>query len=285
MVSKRHKQYRDVLLGFALLSLILASLFLIFSCNRHETWSVTQKGNDLQIAYGRGMDSPQHASLDLSSSYFRIIPPDCTWGTSVVLFPSFFEGGEKHQGTDYIKQLNYTWRVKEGDLILSIDGEMTSNVRLEENVRISPPQEDSISAKVSINIISEDIKLDKREVVPSEAFQLVMLSSMHISEEKWDAKLAYADSKELPIPESGWIVQPSKVREEGKFGLKGGKSKWQEEHANLPSPTIEICLDEPYEIVGWVMESKDPNDDNIGFWAGSDKVICLWEYTIIATSK
>ena len=34
------------------------------------------------------------------------------------------------------------------------------------------------------------------------------------------------------------------------------------------------------DITGWVTESTDPNDDNVGLWAAADEVLDSWEYVI-----
>ncbi len=48
------------------------------------------------------------------------------------------------------------------------------------------------------------------------------------------------------------------------------------------APSIEVTLDEPMQITGWVTPSNDPNDDNVGFWAASNQIIQSWQYTVIA---
>src|SRR5438477_10587397 len=59
--------------------------------NSSSTWSVTQNGNILQIAYGSGTSFPQYGALDLTSSYMRLVyGPDSGWGTSFILLPSFW---------------------------------------------------------------------------------------------------------------------------------------------------------------------------------------------------
>jgi hypothetical protein len=138
-------------------------------------------------------------------------------------------------------------------------------------VRIIPPKEKMISAKVNINT-SGDLVIDERH---GEAFKLVMLSSMHISDDKWDSQTAYVDNKSFKLPESEWILEPP--LNGLVFGLKGGSSDWKKN-----APTIEVSLDQKRWIIGWVTESKNPNDDNIGFWAASDTILSSWEYTITA---
>jgi len=244
------------------------------SCNQEESWSITQKDNDVQIAYGKGTSFPQYASLDICSSYFRMIPLNCAWGTSIILFPTFWEGGKYYQG-DLKQALSYDWQIDGNDLLLLIEGSISS-LAVEGQVRIRPPEEDSILAIVSVNV-SGNVELANR---PGEAFKPVMLSSMHISPDQWDAQSAYADSTEISIPDSGRIFDPPIAGT--KFGLRGGKSTWQK---HKRAPAIEIQLNEPYQITGWVTPSNNPNDDNVGLWAATDNVIHSWRYTIIGTSK
>ena len=81
-------------LSLLIVVIIILPVFLISCIDHEEAWSITQKGNDVQIAYGKGTHFPQYASLDLNSSYFRMIPRNCAWGTSIIPFPSFWEGGK-----------------------------------------------------------------------------------------------------------------------------------------------------------------------------------------------
>lgn len=237
------------------------------STSPQKSWKVSQKGNIVRIFYGSGSDYPQYAALHLDSSYFRMnYGPNSGWGTSVILFPSFWKNGNYIQGA----KINSKWETLGTDIILSISGKV-DGLNVMGEVRIIPPKENMISAKVKINT-KGDIVIDERR---GEAFKLVMLSSMHISDDKWDCQAAYVDSKPFKLPESEWIVEPPLSGEI--FSLKGGTSSWKKN-----APTIEILLDQKRWITGWVTESKNPNEDNIGFWAASDIVLPSWGYTIIA---
>ncbi len=156
------------------------------------------------------------------------------------------------------------------DLILNLEGnvgELSVRCRL----RIEPPEESSTLAHVRVDVQGE-VDLDER---PREAFKPVMLSSMHISSEVWDAQVAYVGNRPHGIPERGWIVDPVKTGQ--RFGLRGGTSDWKE---NATSVVVE--LDRPLAITGWVTFSEDPNDDNVALWAASEELIRSWEYTIQA---
>lgn len=237
------------------------------SGDEHGTWGVTQKGSVVEIAYGEGTDFPQYAALHLNDSYFRMVyGPESKWGTSVILLPSFWAGGNYYQGAP----VGCTWEVVGPELVLSITGTI-SDLSVSEEIYVSPPSENSISAVVSVDV-DGDVDLDAR---PGEAFKLAMLSSMHISENVWDAQSAYVGDQLIPLPESEWILQPPV--EHSTFSLIGGTSDWK-----VNAPTIGVNLDRTAQVTGWVTPSTDPNDDSVGFWAASDQIIRSWQYTIIA---
>lgn len=237
------------------------------STSSQKSWKVTQKGNILRVSYGSDSDYPQYAALHLDSSYFRMnYGPNLGWGTSVILLPSFWRKGNYIQGA----KIDCKWETVGADIILAISGKI-DGLNVTGIVRIIPPKEKMISAKVNINT-SGDLVIDERH---GEAFKLVMLSSMHISDDKWDSQTAYVDDKSFKLPESEWILEPPLSGLV--FGLKGGSSDWKKN-----APTIEVSLDRKRWITGWVTESKNPNDENIGFWAASDTILSSWEYTITA---
>lgn len=236
-------------------------------------WSLNEKGNILEISYGSGTYYPQYAALHLDSSYFRMnYGPSSGWGTSVILFPSFWTDGTLYQGAPV---LSYNWRKEKGNLVIGFSG-VISTLNVIGELTLYPPEENSIKAKVKIHI-DGNVDLDNR---PGEAFKPVMLSSMHISSDLWDAESVYIGSETFIIPQEGWIVSPP--IEENLFGINGGLSKWQVTNHQGPVPTIEVTLDRKLSITGWVTYSNNPNDDNVGFWASSNEVIEDWEYTVVA---
>ena len=238
------------------------------------TWCVTQNGNILQIGYGSSADCPQYAALHLDSSYFRLnYGPISGWGTSIVLVPPFWSGGTYYQGTP----VTATHRVDGHDLVLWTTGAistLTGVLTSSSEVRLLPPVENVLlTAQVTTTVtISGSVPLDERS---GEAFKPVMLSSMHVSSTLWDTRAAFADCHYFPIPDSGWIIHPPVVAR--RFGLLGGTSAWK-----TNASTIEILLDRPMPVTGWVASSNDPNDDNVALWAAADAILPSWSYTIIA---
>jgi hypothetical protein len=230
-------------------------------------WSVTQKGNLLEIAHGRDGHFPQYAALHLESGYFRLnYGPESGWGTSVVLLPSFWSGGRLHQGAP----VQASWTPVCGQLVVDVAGTI-SGLSANTAVRLNPPAGDSITAAVTVRTRG-DMPLDNR---PDEAFRLVALSSMRIAADTWDARSAFLGDRPLAIPESGWIVRPP--LRGTRFGLVGGTSTWKRN-----APTIEIVLEDRRAISGWVTPRRDQTEDNVGLWAATEGVAREWRYRITA---
>lgn len=249
-----------------------AMLWVFLSPASAQTWLVRQRGTVLEIAYGSGSQFPQYAALHLESSYFRMVySPQSGWGTSVVLMPAFWSGGRYYQGAP----VTTSWRTEGNDLLLLLSGTISSlHVSLE--VRLSPPAQNSLIARVRTLSITGNVALDNR---PGEAFKPVMLSSMHISATQWDTRLAYVEGRLYNLPSSGWVIYPAKSG--SRFGLIGGTSSWK-----TNAPTVEVVLRQPkpLQVTGWVTYSTNPNDDNVGFWAASSQVLREWQYTLRATA-
>jgi hypothetical protein len=144
-------------------------------------WLVRERGSLVEISYGRDRQFVQYAALHTESSYFRLVfGPDSGWGTSVVLLPSFWSGGQYYQGAP----ITADWKIVGDDLVVSFDGD---------------------------------------------------LSTLHVD---------------------GW---------------------------KRSAPTMTIRMDAARPVTGWVTESQDPNDDNVGWWQASDQILSSWSYSITAT--
>ena len=160
-----------------------------------DAWSVASSGSVLQISCGSGADTPQYAALHTESGYLRMnVGTGSGWGTSVVLVPSFWSGGRLFQGAP----ASTTWRVEGADLLLSFSATI-STLAVAGEVRLVPPARAVLSATVTVDV-SGDAVMDRR---PGEAFKPVMLSSMHVSDASWDARVAFADAQSFQLPDEG----------------------------------------------------------------------------------
>ncbi|MEE9443896.1 MAG: dockerin type I repeat-containing protein [candidate division Zixibacteria bacterium] len=232
-----------------------------------SNWIVTQDGSTVRIAYGSDISYPQYASLDTAGSYFRMVSgTESGWGTSIVLMPTFWEGGKLLQGGTVV----YSYQEICNDLVLSFSGDI-STLQVEGEIIIAPPRGDSSVASVKITVTGS-VEPDIR---PWETFKPLMLSSMRVSPDSFDASVSYVEDAQFTIPDDSWMISPP---DRGcKFGLIGGSCVWKQN-----APTIEIILEDSLPVTGWVTPSNDPNDDNIGFWPASDTVLYTWRYRIIA---
>jgi hypothetical protein len=230
-------------------------------------WNVDRLAGQLRIYYGGEASWPQYGALHLGDGYFRLnCGPGSGWGTSVIVVPTFWSRRRLRQGAP----LTVTWRTEGPELVVSAAA-IIAGLVIASDIRLSPPTSSSMIARITMRAAGR-VPLDDR---PGEAFKPVTLSSMHIAPALWDAQTAYAGRHDFTLAHSGWISQPPVVA--GTFGLRGGTSAWK---ANAPS--IEVALDRPLPISGWVTPSDDPNDDNVALWAAADAILPTWRYTLHA---
>lgn len=251
---------------------ILGCLLLAgFSAASFATWSATLNGNILQVYHTSSAGSPQVLAVHLDSSYYRLnTGPGCGWGTSVILWPSYWSGNQLFQGGPI---LNYATIPAGPDLLIKLMGRV-GNLNCKGSIRLSPPVGNSIQAAVTMSL-SGSVVLDNR---PNEAFKPVFLSSMKVGAQIWDSYNVSTDVGLRWYPASGWIMAtPHSSR---KIQATGGNSDWKNN-----APTITVALDRLMPITGWVTSSVNPNDDNIGIWAASNTVMNWYSYTVKATSN
>ena len=232
-------------------------------------WLLTETRGQLRIAHRCGDSLPQIGALHLRESYFRLnYGPGAGWGTSVILLPIYWSEGCCYHGA----RVRAGWRTGGPDLTIDLEG-CIGDLEVALSVTLPPPEPGLVRARVRGRARGA-VRLDRR---PGEAFKPVMLSSMRVAPDLWDASWALAGERRHAIPECGWIApRPAPVCDT--LGLLGGSCKWK-----TNATTIRIALDEPLEVAGWVTPSHDPNDDNVGLWAASDRPLAEWSYTILAS--
>jgi hypothetical protein len=233
------------------------------------SWSVSPRGDLIEIGFGRDKSFPQYAAIHADSSFLRLNSgPGSDWGTSIILLPSFWEHGRYHQGAP----TTVRW-FSEGSILRVSFGATISGLRVRGEIVLAAPSLNEMSGDVAVQIHGS-VDLDDRA---GEAFKPVMLSSMHVSDQLWDVHSIVVDANRFDIPDSGWIVRPGQLGR--RIVLVGGKSGWKKQ-----APGIEIELDRPLKVAGWKGSSCNPNDDNVGFWAAADSVLPSWHYAITVTS-
>jgi hypothetical protein len=254
--------------------MILVFSLLLVSCGGHgsavgtsNSWAVDTSNPVWAISFGSDKSFPQYGALDTASGYLRLVPTtQSNWGTSVVVFPAFWSGGVYYQGTT----IAASHSLSGNNLVIDFTGTL-GGLTVVGRLTIFPPDQ-QINAQVDIVSATGNVVLDKR---PGEAFKLVTLSSMHISDTQWDSQSAYVGSQSYAFPASGWIIDPPGSGTV--FGLTGGTSSWK-----TNAPTMEISIPTSQTVTGWVTSSSNPNDDNVEFWAASDTVISSYSYDVTA---
>lgn len=232
-----------------------------------SAWSVVQNGSIVEISYGSA--GLQYAALHTESGYFRMnAGAGSAWGSSIVIVPCIWSGGRYFQGAP----TTATWRADGANLLISFAATV-STLSVHGEVRLEPPAQNALTATVTVSV-DGNAALDTR---PGEAFKPVMLSSMHVAGDVWDARVAFVDAQVLEIPTEGWLIQPG-IRTTF-FGLTGGTSNWK-----TNAPTIDVLMDQNLQVTGWVTRSTNPNDDNVGFWAASEDILRRWQYRLRAVT-
>ncbi len=238
-----------------------------------KTWSVSRNGAVLQIGYGSGVDFPQYAALHLSSGYFRMVYSTTSgWGTSVILLPALWSKASCHTDSGYCQGAPVTasWRTSGANLVLSIHGTIAT-LKVAATVTLAPPANSALVAQVSTKVTGT-VKLDNR---PGEAFKPVMLSSMHDSSTVWDSRAAFIGTHVYRFPSSGWIIHPPVTTRD--FGLQGGTSSFKKN-----APTVEVILSQSRLVTGRLTQMSNPNNDNVGFWCATNKVLSSWSFSVTA---
>jgi hypothetical protein len=221
----------------------------------------------LEAGFGHGHHFPQYVAFHADSGFLRLNGgPGSDWGTSVVVLPSFWEGGQYHQGAP----VSVASQAHQSSLILSFSGSV-SRLHVIGEVHVRQPETDGIVCAVWVRV-EGNVKLDRRQ---GEAFKPVFASSMHISDDLWDVESIRIDSRPFAILKRGWIVEP--VAQGRRILLNGGSSTWKR-HA----PSVEIELDHSMDTAAWKTSCADPNHDNIGVWAAAAHVLRQWHYVIRA---
>ncbi len=259
-----------IVLAAALCALTLS----LSGCPLPSEWAWRRQGDVLEIGYGNERAGwPQMAALHADTSALRMnYGPGSGWGPTVYLAPSLWteEGGgaRYHLGAPVTTRLY----VDAGDLVLEADG-VIGGLAFAATARFHPPEPERFEADVHVRAEGQVTLADR----PGEAFQPVHAATMHISDGFWDSQAVRIGGLCHALPLDGWVLAPPGETGDS-FALVGGTSDWK------PSaPTVMISLDRALPLQGWVAQSADPNDDNVGFWAASDSLLTEWRYRVTAT--
>ncbi len=256
-------------------------------------WLVREEDEQHQELEGyyavRQGHAPQLFVLRLSSGYLRLLShADMAWGTSVMILPAFWERGvnrRRRAPGSYVHGGKLRVEAPSLDresLVLPLTGEVQdpngrgrSRLCVAGRLVLEPPQDGQLVAWVEMAAKGAlDLQREGRE---RELFKPVFLSSMYSGPQHWDCRQAFVDDATYPVPAGQWLVEPPALGRS--FGLCGGRSHWQRAKV---CPSVEVVLEEPAWITGWVTPSANPNHDNVGMWAVAPPNLRTWRYSIIA---
>lgn len=239
-------------------------------------WGLAERDGVLELSFGSGGSFPQYAALHLDCGYLRLVSgPGSAWGTSVVVVPTVWERGAPGP----LQGAPITIRSAEeegGRLTLSFVARVAA-LEVSGQLCFLPPVRGAASVLASV-AVDGDLALETRR--PWDMFKPVMLSSMHVADDRWDASRAFAGGELLPIPRGGWIAEPPRQARE--FGLVGGASRWQRERRDGPAPAVQVVLGRAMPVAGWVTPDDNPDHDNVGLWPASSHVLGAWRYRVAA---
>lgn len=253
-------------------ALVLVLLVLGSGPASAQGWSVEVSSSEMEIFYGTRGNYAEMMAMDLTSSYYRLnTGPGCGWGTSVILWPSYWSNNQLYQGGPVATE---NWSKAGSDLVLYVTGTV-GGLTCSAKMQLSPPVGKSFSVTVWESNTG-NVTIDPR---PNEAFKPVMLSSMNEGPTSWDSYNVLTSAGLNWYPSSGWINKGPSVTG---FQVTGGNSSWK-----TNAPTMTVTMDSARPVTGWVTPSTDPNDDNVGVWAASPSMAIQrsYRYTVVATSN
>jgi hypothetical protein len=239
-------------------------------------WDLAIRGGIAELFFGSGSTFPQYAALHLDSGYLRLVSGPCdAWGTSVVVVPTVWERGARGpvQGAPVTIR---SVQEEDGRLAVSFAAQVAS-LQIAGQLCFLPPVRGRAAVLVSV-ALEGDLPLETRR--PWDMFKPLLLSSMWVSADRWDASQAFADEKVLSIPRGGWIAEPPLPAR--RFGLYGGSSRWQQERRAGPAPAVEVLLGRAMPVAGWVTPDDCTDHDNVGLWPASSHVLGSWRYSVAA---
>jgi hypothetical protein len=226
-------------------------------------WNAMRQGTEVVVTY----DNRQYAAFHTESGYFRLVSDAASgWGTSVLVMPSYWSRNYLYQGAF----TNTSWFISGANMVLRYSGNV-GVLGASGHIVIHPPTGTSVTADVSVQVTGS-VALDSR---PGEAFKPVFLSSMNVAPNQWDSRTAWNGKTTQDIPVEGLIFGPNTFS--NRITLDGGSNSWK-----VNAPTIDIRFDQVLSSMGWVTRSTNPNDDNVGLWLGSDKVLPYYSFKIVS---
>jgi len=235
-----------------------------------------------------GVNSWPIVAAIYASGYVRLKEcrePDINFGTSFVLGPAYWEGGIYHHHPQIKEAHINTGGTSSSPLSLEIIADM-EHLNITYNITMSEPTREDIELDVEqIFEVVNPFVLDKSRFENHEGFKLVQFSSMYIDDYYHDSDaVRYIDETEKLVAVKcqeigkGRLIfdDPQKVGRNWFECMHSDDEGWQGN-----TPNCVILLDDPLLATectpqGWIRDTSDPNDDNVGLWIHLDNASLEW---------
>ena len=249
------------------------------------------KGECSRLDFGHkveGANSWPTVAAIYASGYIRLKEcrePDVNFGTSFVLGPAYWEGGIYHHHPQIREAYINTGGASTSPLSLEIIAEM-EHLNITYNILMSEPIREVMELDVEqIFEVANPFVLDESRFENHEGFKLVQFSSMYIDDYYHDSdRIKYVDETGKPVTvkfqeigKDRFIFDDPQKLGRNWFGcVHSDDEGWQGN-----TPNCMILLDDPLLATectpqGWIRDTSDPNDDNVGLWIHFDNASLEW---------
>jgi len=250
----------------------------------------TYIGNTSKLVFGHkveGFDSWPEVAVFYPSGFIRLkeaANPDVKFGTSVILGPAYWnETNYTHNAN--IKEIRIDTTDLPSKIILNLSA-IQPNFNINYSIQLFDPTENYMKIYVNQSYTcTKQFNINPAKFAQHEGFKLVQFSSMYINDTFHDSDGArYVDNDQG----LKWINFSSIGKDTFIFSTQGtlGQHWIESTHSDdfgwqNNTPNVIVEFEDP-QIAGnitpqgWIANTSNPNDDNVGLWAHYDGSITNW---------
>jgi len=239
-----------------------------------------QSGSFLALhhAIASGKSWPATFSI-YSSGYMRLVPvtePATHFGTSVILGPAYWSG-YMYFHNPKIDTVHVEGDLQDADVITITALGHLGSLDVEYTIHLSKPSDELVSCKVTqVAKWCENVTINANRLESHQGFKLFQFSSMFVDGNYHDANSARYNSAygfvatELSNNNGLVFSNPNPLGEPWLEVAHTDTDGWQG-----ATPSVLVALDNTafvseYTPQGWVTQTQDENDDNVGVWLNWD---------------
>lgn len=227
-----------------------------------------------------GLNWPAVFSI-YSSGYLRLSPivgGKTQFGTSVVLGPAYWSGGTYyHNPAINAVSITGDFRVAE-TLTVTAVGRL-GNADVEYVILLHRPEGEATSCQVTQRATwRNDTKIDAKHSAKHEGFKVVQFSSMFVDDTYHDADsvryVSAAGPVAMPLVNQDGVLfaEPAPLHEPWLETTHSDAEGWQGATPSVSATLHTSTIPAQYTPQGWVTQTDNENDDNVGAWINWDNV-------------